>query len=262
MASNCTVRRSMILFIMVVLLPATSLAWMGGPPTTGVTCRGLSSSPFAYTLLSPAQPQRCYSLKAKAGSFFNQVPDPEESSEDPDEIPTGVEDVLKHHRKPSEAQIASTMLGVPFINAGKGYARPMEKKNAVQITQLKSSKTYIGIGPPSLNDVNNPAVDDQGYTLYTDEQTGEKSRVFEALVDYPCLFTLKIVGANDGSFVTDMLSIVATTCEVEFAVELEHTVKVNGKWTSVTVKAPVKSATMLYELYENVDQDPRVKFKF
>ena len=30
----------------------------------------------------------------------------------------------------------------------------------------------------------------------------------------------------------------------------------------VTVQAPVKSATMLYRLYENIDRDPRVKFKF
>jgi len=31
---------------------------------------------------------------------------------------------------------------------------------------------------------------------------------------------------------------------------------------SVTVHAPVESAEMLYSLYENVDKDPRVKFKF
>ena len=30
----------------------------------------------------------------------------------------------------------------------------------------------------------------------------------------------------------------------------------------MTVHAPVKNADMLYSLYENVDKDPRVKFKF
>jgi putative lipoic acid-binding regulatory protein len=206
-------------------------------------------------------------LHAKAGSFFNQVPDSGDSNEEDDEKPkdqleVDLADVLKQHRKPSKAQIPSTINGIPLSEAGKGFGRPNAKHNVVQVTRIQSSKTYVGIGPPSLNDVANPAVDDQGYTLYTDERTGEKSRVFEALVDYPCLFTLKIVGANDGAFVADMISIVASTCDVEVADDIDHTVKVNGKWTSVTVQAPVKSAAMLYELYENVDRDPRVKFKF
>ena len=43
---------------------------------------------------------------------------------------------------------------------------------------------------------------------------------------------------------------------------IENSLKINGKWTSVTVKAPVENAEMLYSLYENIDCDPRVKFKF
>jgi putative lipoic acid-binding regulatory protein len=38
--------------------------------------------------------------------------------------------------------------------------------------------------------------------------------------------------------------------------------RVNGKWTSITVTAPIKSSTMLYELYETIDRDSRVRFKF
>eukprot|EP00984_Skeletonema_dohrnii_P004958 scaffold1756_cov115-Skeletonema_dohrnii-CCMP3373.AAC.1 len=40
---------------------------------------------------------------------------------------------------------------------------------------------------------------------------------------------------------------------------VKHSLRKNGKWTSVTVHAPVKSADMLYSLYENVDKNPRVK---
>lgn len=112
-----------------------------------------------------------------------------------------------------------------------------------------------------LNDINNPEYDDQGHTLYSDEETGEKKRVFEALVEYPCLFTMKIVGANEGAFAAEMVQIVAESCEVDVE-DVENSVKDNGKWTSVTVKAPVKSAEMLYAIYENIDRDPRVKFKF
>lgn len=126
-------------------------------------------------------------------------------------------------------------------------------------------KPYVGIGPSSLNDVTKPEYDDQGYTLYVDERTGTRARVFEALVSYPCLFTLKIVGAHDDTFVRDVLQIVANTCQVETAEDkdpLDHSIKYNGKWASITVQAPVRSAEMLYQLYENVDRDPRVKFKF
>jgi hypothetical protein len=55
--------------------------------------------------------------------------------------------------------------------------------------------------------------------------------------------------------------VVAESCRVE-AHTIFHTVRYTGKWASVTVKAPVESSKMLYELYENIDKDPRVKFKF
>ena len=34
------------------------------------------------------------------------------------------------------------------------------------------------------------------------------------------------------------------------------------KYISVTIQAPVKNADMLYEVYEVLSKDPRVKFKF
>lgn len=209
-------------------------------------------------------------LHAKAGSFFNKVPD---QSDDDNTIKGGdgdanlkgslegeLEDVLKQHRQPPRAFQPSTINGVSSSEA-EGR-KPILTPNVMRYSQNNASKSFVGIGPASVNDVTKPEYDDQGFTLYTNEITGKTSRVFEALVEYPCLFTIKIVGANDGAFVTDVLSIVATTCEVPESSDIDHSVKVNGKWTSVTVKAPVKSADMLYQLYENIDQEPRVKFKF
>ena len=129
--------------------------------------------------------------------------------------------------------------------------------------QKKKNEKYTALGPPDkrINDPTNPEVDDQGYTLHTNEETGEKKRVFEALVDYPCLFKIKIVGANEGAFVSEMVAMVAESCEVT-PDKVMHSSKVNGKWISVTVDAPVQSAEMLYLVYETIDRDPRVKFKF
>jgi len=121
-------------------------------------------------------------------------------------------------------------------------------------------KSFVGIGKP-LNDINKPEFDEQGYTLYADEETGEKKRVFEALVEYPSLFNLKIIGVNESSFAAEMVQIVAESCSVS-ASEVEYSAREKGKWLSVTVHAPVQNAEMLYSLYENIDKDPRVKFKF
>jgi putative lipoic acid-binding regulatory protein len=193
-----------------------------------------------------------------------------------------VSDLLRQRRKPPRASRPSTINGVPTEKA-TGFGKPnnhhnnSNKRQQQQQQQKPSSpssaskKPYVAIGPPStnpllnnnepINDPSRPQVDDQGYTLYTDEETGEKSRVFEALVDYPCIFTMKIVGANEGTFVQDMVAIVAEACETKVH-EISHSTKAMGKWTSVTVEAPVESSEMLYSLYEKVDLDPRVKFKF
>jgi len=174
-------------------------------------------------------------------------------------------ELLRKRRGPSLASQPSTINGKP--TAGQGFA--VSNKNTNQSKNQNNSKTntnknnkpYVGIGPRSLNDPTKPEYDDQGYTLYANEETGEKSRVFEALVDYPCDFTLKIVGANEGSFVQEMVAVVAESCNVTVE-KVPHSVRALGKWMSVTVQAPVQSAEMLYQLYENVDRDPRVRFKF
>ena len=210
-------------------------------------------------------------LAAKAGSFFNPVPD--DGGGDPKDDETkknkkkkpqtpledfndDVADLLRRRKKPSLASQPSTINGVPTKKA-TGFGKMSSSSSS---SSSSSDKPFVAIGKP-LNDISKPEYDDQGYTLYADETTGEKSRVFEALVDYPCDFTMKIIGRDEGAFVEEMVDIVAESCEVK-SEAIKHTVRLNGKWTSLTVQAPVQSAEMLYALYENVDRDPRVKFKF
>lgn len=195
---------------------------------------------------------------APAGSFFHKVPDDgERTNATPqqfDDINTEVTKLLRQRRKPPRASKPSTIGGVPTAKATGFGKNPVAKP---------SSKSFIGIGPqdPVINDPTKPEFDDQGYTLYTDNATGKKSRVFEALVDYPCDFTMKIVGANEGLFVEEIVAVVAEACESEPGL-ISYQTRAVGKWTSVTVQAPVKSSEMLYTLYEKIDLDPRVKFKF
>eukprot|EP00593_Proboscia_inermis_P011011 CAMPEP_0171323672 /NCGR_PEP_ID=MMETSP0816-20121228/115721_1 /TAXON_ID=420281 /ORGANISM="Proboscia inermis, Strain CCAP1064/1" /LENGTH=202 /DNA_ID=CAMNT_0011822439 /DNA_START=547 /DNA_END=1155 /DNA_ORIENTATION=+ len=195
------------------------------------------------------------------GSFFNPVPEKKDEDEEGDDssqsIPQSnkksvIEDSLNDmiiNRKKSRVRTTSA--------AGTGFG----KRNSAQ--PITKEADYVAIGKPDrkLNDVNNPQFDDKGYTLYADENTGKQTRVFEALVEYPCEFQIKIVGANDGTFVTDMIALVAESCGVK-SDAVSWTERLNGKWVSITVNAPVQSAEMLYALYEDIDKDARVKFKF
>eukprot|EP00551_Chaetoceros_affinis_P003043 CAMPEP_0203658050 /NCGR_PEP_ID=MMETSP0088-20131115/47139_1 /ASSEMBLY_ACC=CAM_ASM_001087 /TAXON_ID=426623 /ORGANISM="Chaetoceros affinis, Strain CCMP159" /LENGTH=228 /DNA_ID=CAMNT_0050519615 /DNA_START=456 /DNA_END=1139 /DNA_ORIENTATION=- len=222
-----------------------------------------------------------------SGSFFNQVPNDksndgngnvngnDESSNETnnsgddasaalDPFEASMAELMRKRNKKPLASKPSTLGGVPTSKAtgfGK-QARGPQIVNKIQSTSNASGnkQSFIGIGKP-LNDVNNPEYDDQGYTLYANEETGEKQRVFEALIEYPCEFKMKIIGANEGTFAKEMVQVVADSCNVESDV-VKFSERTNGKWTSVTVFAPVESAEMLYSLYENIDRDPRVKFKF
>jgi putative lipoic acid-binding regulatory protein len=202
-----------------------------------------------------------------SGSFFNQIPDKDEndsasagtnaSSDVPaDPFEESLTNMMKS-RSEKKAKQPSTIRGVP--TSGVGFSK-MTTTTASVIKTTTSKKTFVGIGKP-MNDVTKPEFDDQGYTLYADEETGEKSRVFEALVEYPSLFKLKIIGENESSFASEIVQVVADSCSVEFE-EISYSERIKGKWLSLTVDAPVESAEMLYSLYENIDKDPRVKFKF
>mmetsp|Transcript_4819 Transcript_4819/g.7131 ORF Transcript_4819/g.7131 Transcript_4819/m.7131 type:complete len:251 (+) Transcript_4819:66-818(+) len=212
----------------------------------------------------------------KAGSFFNEVPDNDDNNEDqerdsnantpkpndaslPFDFDSSVQDIIRQRASPSAGVPPSTIGGIPTSQA-TGFGKDIK---SVKKMNKKPKKPFIALGEPDkpLNDINNLEYDDQGHTLYANEETGEKSRVFEALVEYPSVFTIKIIGADDGSFVPEIVQVVAESCEVAFE-EIVHSTRLKGKWTSITVKAPVHSAEMLYKLYENVDRDPRVKFKF
>ncbi|KAL7458491.1 hypothetical protein ACHAWC_010089 [Mediolabrus comicus] len=211
-----------------------------------------------------------------SGSFFNQVPPPAEPTTESDNNDDNnlIEDISASSISGQTADmdmfqqiIQKTTLS---RGGGKGFSKTTSTtehtaSSIIKTTSTDSSgqqKSFVGIGKP-LNDVQNPEYDENGYTLYADETTGEKKRVFEALVEYPSVFKMKIVGQDDEkeSFAPEIVEVVAKSCGVEESM-VKHTMRKNGKWTSVTVHAPVKSADMLYSLYENVDKNPRVKFKF
>lgn len=90
---------------------------------------------------------------------------------------------------------------------------------------------------------------------------GGGRRVFDELVDFPCVFTFKVIGMSQGDFMGDIVDSVALALDTDKKF-LKTTYRDRGKYRSITLKAPVNTASQIYDVYAAIDRDPRVKFKF
>jgi putative lipoic acid-binding regulatory protein len=92
------------------------------------------------------------------------------------------------------------------------------------------------------------------------ERENDGAKVFEKLVEYPCEFTIKVIGFDDETFAADMCRYIAGVVDKPASdIEFSKNDSKQKTYTSVTIKAPVASADELYECYAVLRQDPRVK---
>lgn len=151
------------------------------------------------------------------------------------------------------------------VNGGGGFGkksppstfRPIPTEPRLEVPSPSPHTTPQLKNNVNPNDITKLEVDDNGYTLYTDPDTGEKNRVFDSLVTYPSSFDIKVVGPNTPSFISSIKSSVSSLAPVTSSKE-----RVLGKWVSITMTVEVESSEVLYEVYRVVDEDDRVKFKF
>ena len=74
------------------------------------------------------------------------------------------------------------------------------------------------------------------------------AKVFEKLVDYPCEFTIKVIGFDDETFSADMVKYIAGVVDKPAdSIEFSKNDSKQKTYTSVTIKAPVASAEELYQ---------------
>lgn len=90
---------------------------------------------------------------------------------------------------------------------------------------------------------------------------GEGNRIFDELVDFPCVFTFKVIGERQGDFVNDIVDSVAGALRTDRK-NLKTSFKDRGKYRSITLRAPVNTGEQIYSVYAAISRDPRVKFKF
>lgn len=77
-------------------------------------------------------------------------------------------------------------------------------------------------------------------------------------LEFPCEFTLKVIGVDDESFKDDMLSLCKKVTSQKEAVK--HAIKLKGRYLSLTVTPMFTDGEQIYTLYERLHSDARVRF--
>lgn len=98
---------------------------------------------------------------------------------------------------------------------------------------------------------------------YTNESegSGEGRRVLEDTVDFPCNFTIKVIGDNDKSFAPDIVNAVsAETGIIPEGIQVSTRETKGGKYVSITLIAQYQNADEVYAAYKVIGQDGRVKY--
>ena len=162
------------------------------------------------------------------------------------------------------ALLASTSALVPRV-------APRQQRRATALNILDNSQDDPIARFERENDVRGPRLGNIASTASRGDGVGaaplnsplaptQGAKVFEKLVEYPCEFTIKVIGFDDDTFASDMCRYIAGV--VDKPVDDIAFSKNDSKqktYTSVTIKAPVASAKELYECYAVLRQDPRVK---
>jgi len=86
------------------------------------------------------------------------------------------------------------------------------------------------------------------------------SGAFKNIQEYPCELDIKVIGDNQGPFVSDILTLCA-----EITGQREEDVPVrwrdNGKYRAITIRLKFANSDQVYAVYAAVDRDPRVRYK-
>lgn len=89
----------------------------------------------------------------------------------------------------------------------------------------------------------------------------EPKRPLDELVDFPTVFTFKVVGLNAGDFVGDITAAAAAALGTEER-HLKTTFRDRGKYRSITLRAPVSCSNEIYSVYAAVGKVRRLAAPF
>lgn len=82
----------------------------------------------------------------------------------------------------------------------------------------------------------------------------------QSLIEYPCRFPIKVMGANSAEFVSAMV-VIARSFEPDFdEASLEHRPSRAGNYLGLTIAIHVASRDELDEVYRTLTSHPLVKY--
>lgn len=92
-------------------------------------------------------------------------------------------------------------------------------------------------------------------------KSGIEKRVFDDAVVFPCEFMVKIIGVNDPTFLDDTL-IAVGRCSGQSPSAIKCSTKITsgGKYLSISLSPIFQQSSQIYEAYDVVSKDSRVKF--
>lgn len=128
-----------------------------------------------------------------------------------------------------------------------------------------SSHKVVGFGtfqPPSTP---LPSIYEQAklndYKKLQDQYDSGERRVLDDTVDFPCEFTIKIIGVNEKSFAPDVVNTVSVaTGIIPEAMKVSVRETSGKKYVSITLVATYASADEVYAAYQCISKDTRVKY--
>jgi uncharacterized protein len=114
------------------------------------------------------------------------------------------------------------------------------RRGSVSHSQCQWQPSRMSLDPTDLADV--PV-----------ERSPEPKRPLDELVDFPCVFTFKVVGLNEGDFLDDICVSVAGALKTATQ-HLKTSFRDRGKYRSITLRAPVNNAKQIYDVYAAIDE--------
>lgn len=82
----------------------------------------------------------------------------------------------------------------------------------------------------------------------------------QQLIDFPCLFPIKVVGVQTNHFETAINSVIKPRCKQFDANRTQKNESKNGKYLSLTCQVWVTSQKQLDDIYQALTSHPEVKY--
>ena len=84
------------------------------------------------------------------------------------------------------------------------------------------------------------------------------SRLEDTLLEFPCRFPIKIMGANEPDFATHACELVASHVDDLTQADVDQRVSSNGRFVAVTISIQARSKAQLDAIYRDLSASSRV----